>query len=260
MSEAATETQISSSHGVPGESRDEQPTADKPVVLRGTARGLEIWINESIPLYQVMADLEARVAQSPEFFQGSDVTLHVGTRQFPHGGLAHLKAITDRYEMKIVRLETDRPETVQSATNLQIPTAAPPTGAAAASQPDVLNEPMDAARLVAGPLRSGAVVSSHHHVVVVGDVNAGAEIRAAGNIVVLGSLRGLAHAALGGDDGFIVALRLQPQQLRIGGLIARAGESDAGVGAEIAYAQGGRIVVEPFLGKLPMGLWGSKRT
>ena len=41
-------------------------------------------------------------------------------------------------------------------------------------------------------------------IIVIGDVNPGAEVRAEGSIIVLGRLRGVAHAAIGRDAGFIV--------------------------------------------------------
>jgi septum site-determining protein MinC len=110
-------------------------------------------------------------------------------------------------------------------------------------------------RLVIGPVRSGMIVDHTGHVIVIGDVNPGAEVRAEGSIIVLGRLRGVAHAAIGREAGCIVALSLQPQQLRIGRMVARAGDADRpGDGAEIAYATGETIVVERFLGRLPSGL------
>jgi septum site-determining protein MinC len=110
-------------------------------------------------------------------------------------------------------------------------------------------------RLVIGPVRSGVIVDHTGHVIVIGDVNPGAEVRAEGSIIVLGRLRGVAHAAIGRDAGCIVALSLQPQQLRIGRMVARAADADRpGGGAEIAYATGETIVVERFLGRLPSGL------
>jgi septum site-determining protein MinC len=111
------------------------------------------------------------------------------------------------------------------------------------------------ARLVVGPVRSGMIVDHPGHLVVIGDVNPGAEIRAEGSIIVLGRLRGVAHAAIGRDRGFIIALSLQPQQLRIARMVARAADADRpSDGAEIAYAAGETIVVERFLGRLPSGL------
>jgi septum formation inhibitor MinC len=110
-------------------------------------------------------------------------------------------------------------------------------------------------RLVIGPVRSGRIVDHVGHLIVIGDVNPGAEVRAEGSIIVLGRLRGVAHAAIGRDAGCIIALSLQPQQLRIGRMVARAGDADRpSGGAEIAYATGETIVVERFTGRLPSGL------
>ena len=110
-------------------------------------------------------------------------------------------------------------------------------------------------RLVIGPVRSGVIVDHAGHVVVIGDVNPGAEVRANGSIIVLGRLRGVAHAAIGREAGAIIALSFQPQQLRIGRMVARAGAGDRpSDGAEIAYLTGETIVVERFLGRLPSGL------
>ena len=110
-------------------------------------------------------------------------------------------------------------------------------------------------RLVIGPVRSGVIVDHPGHVIIIGDVNPGAEVRAGGSILVLGRLRGVAHAAIGRDAGFIIALTLSPQQLRIGRMVARAGDADRpSDGAEIAYVTGEAIVVERFIGRLPSGL------
>ena len=110
------------------------------------------------------------------------------------------------------------------------------------------------ARLVVGPVRSGVILEHTGHVIVFGDVNPGAEVRAEGNIIVLGRLRGTAHAGIGQDVGFILALQLQPQQLRISRQVARAGDSDSTAVTEIAYLSGGQIVVERYTGKLPASL------
>ena len=110
-------------------------------------------------------------------------------------------------------------------------------------------------RLVVGPVRSGVILDHKGHLIVFGDVNPGAEVRAQGNIVVLGRLRGTAHAGIGQDLGFILALRLEPQQLRIGRRVARAADNDTGsTDAEIAYATPDQMVVERYQGRLPRNL------
>jgi len=111
------------------------------------------------------------------------------------------------------------------------------------------------ARLVVGPVRSGVILEHTGHIIIFGDINPGAEVRAEGNIIVLGRLRGTAHAGIGQDVGFILALQLQPQQLRISRQVARAADSDGtSLITEIAYVSGGQIVVERYTGKLPASL------
>ena len=125
---------------------------------------------------------------------------------------------------------------------------------ALAATPETALPPEVGPRLVIGPVRSGVILEHVGHVIVFGDVNPGAEVRASGSIVVLGRMRGTAHAGIGQDCGFILALRLEPQQLRIGRMVARAGDGDAPSDAEIAYATGEQIIVERYSGKLPRNL------
>ena len=82
------------------------------------------------------------------------------------------------------------------------------------------------ALLVRRTLRSGQIVRYPAAVVVLGDVNPGAEIIAGSDIIVLGSLRGLVHAgATGNDEAVVCALTLSASQLRIGNHIAMAPET-----------------------------------
>jgi septum site-determining protein MinC len=102
-------------------------------------------------------------------------------------------------------------------------------------------------------LRSGQRVSFPGHVLVLGDVNSGAEIVAEGDIVVFGALRGLAHAgARGNTEAVIIALGIQPPQLRIGSVISRGsgGQARREATPEIARVEGETIVVETFRGRL----------
>lgn len=119
-------------------------------------------------------------------------------------------------------------------------------------------------------LRSGVTVRHNGDLIVFGDVNAGAQVVADGNIVVLGSLRGVAHAGARGDEtASVVAFDLQSTQVRIASHIALAPERTEAGGSrlrtllqrdrpsertfspEIAQLQGGAIVFGPFRGRLP---------
>jgi septum site-determining protein MinC len=104
-------------------------------------------------------------------------------------------------------------------------------------------------------LRSGAAVRSKGDVLVYGDVNAGAEIVADGNIVVLGSLRGLAHAGRGGDESaLIISFDLRPTQIRIGRRIAFPPAQSRGRSTlpEVARICDGEIVLQDYRGRLSL--------
>ncbi len=71
-------------------------------------------------------------------------------------------------------------------------------------------------------LRSGQSISSEGNIVIIGDVNPGAEIIAKGDITVWGILGGIAHAGSDGNTySRIRALKLNAIQLRIGDIFAR---------------------------------------
>lgn len=110
-----------------------------------------------------------------------------------------------------------------------------------------------------GNLRSGQVLESDSSVTIIGDVNPGAKIISNGNIVILGSLKGYAHAgADGNQECFIFALEMKPIQLQIGDLIAKSPDKERtkrrfimkeknasnGYASQLAMVQDGYICIE----------------
>ena len=102
-----------------------------------------------------------------------------------------------------------------------------------------------------GTLRSGQKLFSEGHLIVQGDVNPGAELKALGNIVVLGTLKGIVHAGAGGDrSASVSALVLSPTQIRIADVITRAPDEQIPPSCpEIAYIMEDRIYIENLVGK-----------
>ena len=77
-------------------------------------------------------------------------------------------------------------------------------------------------------VRSGQSLRHDGTIVICGDVNPGAEVIATGDIIVFGTLRGVAHAGAAGDeDCQIIAINLRPTQIRIAGYIARSPDTAA---------------------------------
>lgn len=80
-------------------------------------------------------------------------------------------------------------------------------------------------KFVQNSLRSGQKEEFQGSIVICGDVNAGAEIIAGGNIMILGTLRGLAHAGANGNiKAMISANTIDVTQIRIANLVREVGE------------------------------------
>ncbi len=111
-------------------------------------------------------------------------------------------------------------------------------------------------------VRSGMDIRHQGTIVIMGDVNPGGEIFAAGDIIIWGKLRGMAHAGYPNNPQcLIMALQMEPTQLRIADRVARAPENPPPqVEPEIAYVtpQGIRIAraadlkITPYLRELAL--------
>lgn len=103
--------------------------------------------------------------------------------------------------------------------------------------------------LIQKTLRSGQSIKHSGNVVVLGDINPGAEIIAGGHVVVVGNVRGVVHAGAAGDESAtITAFYLNPTQLRIGNLISRAPDGDRPCpeNPETARINNGNLIIEKY--------------
>ena len=81
-----------------------------------------------------------------------------------------------------------------------------------------------------GSLRSGQRIEYEGSLVIIGDVNPGAEVIAGENIVVVGALRGLAHAgAKGNRDAVIEAVEITSAQIRIADIVKEIEKQESGI-------------------------------
>ncbi len=105
--------------------------------------------------------------------------------------------------------------------------------------------------LVQRTLRSGQNISYDGNIVVLGDVNPGAEIIASGHILVMGALRGVVHAGATGDESSTVtALSLNPTQLRISSHITRPPDGSKVLQenmAETARIKNNEVIIEKYI-------------
>ena len=99
-----------------------------------------------------------------------------------------------------------------------------------------------------GSLRSGQKMETEGSLVIIGDVNSGAEVMASDNIIVLGALRGLAHAgAKGNKDAIIAASSIEAPQLRITNVVKERERQEIIEGTRKTYAflnEKGEMIIE----------------
>lgn len=97
-----------------------------------------------------------------------------------------------------------------------------------------------------GSLRSGQKMEVEGSVVIIGDVNSGAEVIAADNVVVIGTLRGLAHAgAKGNKEAIIAASTLDTVQLRISNIVREIDREEESIYEHAyMYIDNDKIIIE----------------
>ncbi|MFO8060936.1 MAG: septum site-determining protein MinC [Bacillota bacterium] len=196
------------------------------VTFKGSRNGLYINLAEG-PTYEVLLEeLNGKLAAARGFFRGSEAVVDVGSR-----------VLTTE---QLVVLER-RLRTTGGFDLMQVVHEPAEAG-------DGRRRGADRARVVRRTLHSGQSISHNGNVIVVGDVNPGAEVVAAGDVFILGRLRGIVHAGAGGHhSAVVVAFRMEPIQLRIGEVITRspAGRQESNL-PEVARLQDGVIVVEEY--------------
>lgn len=96
-----------------------------------------------------------------------------------------------------------------------------------------------------GSLRSGKKVEYEGSIVIIGDVNAGSEVIAGENIVILGVLRGMAHAgAKGNKKAIIAAENIEAPQLRIANVVKEMEKEEEEKKKTYAYINDKEIIIE----------------
>lgn len=96
-----------------------------------------------------------------------------------------------------------------------------------------------------GSLRSGKKIEYEGSVVLIGDLNGGAEIIAGENIAIIGALRGLAHAgAKGNKKAIITASKIETVQLRIANIVKEIEKEETPEKACLASIKGEQIILE----------------
>jgi septum site-determining protein MinC len=221
------------------------------VSIKGIRDGLIVALDDEPPWLDVEGALLETIEERKAFFRGARVALHVGGRTLNRDDIRKLRDKLAEHDIQLAALLGKSADTIRAARREEIPTELrddahlddmddgelPPIDS---------NEYGSAGVLVKNTLRSGKIVRHIGHVIVIGDVNPGAQIIAGGDVIVWGRLRGTVHAgANGNEDCWVCALDMRPMQLRIANFVAIASDNgDPRPRPEIASVQEGQIISE----------------
>jgi septum site-determining protein MinC len=205
----------------------------------GVDYGLLVRMDWEVPLSQLLVEVEEHIQKSPAFFADAKVFLEVDTRPVLQHEMEQLGVVLARHGLTLQGVVS----AASRVEGISRPQPAP-------EQPKVITPIISEKETTVvehRTVRSGEKVASEGHLIIMGDVNPGAEVIAENNIIVWGSLKGTAYAGVPNhEDAVIAALHLSPIQLRIAGYIARSPDVRPVTTAvpELARIDQNQIVVE----------------
>lgn len=178
------------------------------VTIKGTKDGLTLHLDDSCSFKELISDLEIKLSLNQK--RNDDVPfvpvkVKIGNRFLTQDQEEEIRSIIRNKKHLVVDVIDSNVITKQEAEEMK-------------KKHEIVS--------VTKVVRSGQVLKVDGDLLLVGDVNPGATVIAGGNIFVLGSLRGIAHAGFyGRKDAIIAASVMKPTQLRIGDIMNRAPDS-----------------------------------
>jgi septum site-determining protein MinC len=183
------------------------------VTFKGRKEGITVVLDADVGFGVIQDTLREKITAAESFLGNSQAAIHFNGRNLTDDEVGLLiDIIKDGSRLEITEI------VVEEVTEAAEEAAVEPPAEDGGEEP-MLTEAFDNEQMTVyqyGNLRSGRSLRYPGSVVLMGDVNAGAEIVAEGNVIVMGTLRGMVHAGCAGDTGcFVSALSMQPTQLRI---------------------------------------------
>ncbi|UJF32000.1 septum site-determining protein MinC [Paenibacillus hexagrammi] len=197
------------------------------VTIKGVKDGLVFLLNDTCEWNDLLRELQHKLEKThQQILTGPIIHVHVklGAREATEEQKEEIRAIIrQKGNLLIQSIDSELP-----------------------AQEDLESEEA-AIKMLKGMVRSGQTLRHEGNLLFLGDVNPGGTIISTGNIYVMGSLRGMAHAGVDGDETAIIAAsHMRPTQLRIAGIISRPpdewGIEEAFM--EFAYIKDGKMEID----------------
>lgn len=180
------------------------------VMIKGNKSGIVLVLDEKPDFDSLKKDIAEKFQETAKFFGEANMAISFEGRELSTEEQREvLQIIESKSDLKIACIvNKDKKQEELFKRSLE---------------ENLANLEANSGQFYKGNLRSGQVLEVETSVIVIGDVNVGAKVVSKGNIIVIGNLKGNAFAGAGGNkDAFVLALGMQPIQIRIADFIARA--------------------------------------
>ena len=192
------------------------------VVLRAYRDGLHLIIRPYLSIAEVEVAIQQEISRMNRSLAGTSVQIDLKSATLNDEEIGYLRSkLKDDYDLIVRGVEL-------SDDSVAPPIAAAPTTHAISQTTDMSStREGEPSRIVPYTIRSGQTEEfPQGSLIIYGDVNSGGEVRAGGDIVVLGTLRGSAYAGTNGRlSAVIIAMDFAPLQLQIGNYVNRSTEN-----------------------------------
>ena len=193
--------------------------ANSTVALRAYRDGLHLIIKPHLSMSDIEEAIQEEISRMNRPLTGTSVQIDFKGPDLREEEIAHLRSKLQESYNLIVR------DVIVSDDPPPQPIAAAPTTHIMSQAVNTQQDTRDSepSRIVPYTIRSGQTEDfPQGSLIIYGDVNSGAEVRSGGDIVILGALRGNAHAGMNGRlSSVIIAMDLVPLQLQIGNYMNR---------------------------------------
>lgn len=221
---------------------------ENAINFKATVNGLILIMKEDADYETILDQVEKKIATSGKFFKGASFDVKYRGRSLTpeeEAEISSLLASRTGAEIKSFERDTEQQDRGQAEED-EKPRERPKMRMLFFKG---IEEGIT--KFYRGTVRSGQLLSFDGNLVVIGDVNPGGQVEATGNVVVMGSLRGIVHAGADGNkEAVVVALNLQPTQLRIADVITRSPDTKENRSApvpELAAVKDDMVYIERFL-------------
>ncbi|HYB02192.1 MAG TPA: septum site-determining protein MinC [Ktedonobacteraceae bacterium] len=240
--------------------REEKQSVQGNIAIKGTRNGLLLTLEPETSFSELLNALSYRLSEAPGFFRGASLALDTRRRDLRTSERTQLEELLANYQMSVTSLEqtlkAKQEELVTVPPDIPSDIVLMPTFTAefqSEQAPEQIErlDPRDSddTLFLRRTIRSGQAIQHASNIVILGDVNPGAEIISGGDVLVWGVLRGMVHAGYPNNESAIVcSLLLAPVQLRIAHLLSRPPDGyQVQARPEFASIKSGQIVVEAWL-------------